>query len=343
MKFPATLLAISLFLCSSSQLLAQSTSEIMASGEGIEVSKTEVEERAKAQLGELELERIRFDAEMAGKEHAAWEGAARSITEEKLLALEADSRGISVDELVRESQSSLQPPTPEEIDQFWEENKARIKGEKEELLPQIERFLTQQRSREVRSALVAELSEKYQIKYHLEPLRFEVAADGFPAKGPSSAPVTVVEFSDFECPYCSRVGPALQKLQDTYGENVRLVYRQFPLTSIHKNAQKAAEASLCARDQQKFWELHDWMFENQKTLSIEALTGAAQELEFDMDTFNHCLASGKYAQSIRDDVRDGMKAGVSGTPAFFVNGRPLKGAVSYEQLSKTVEEELGRN
>lgn len=340
MKFPSPFRLSLVLLAASLPLHAQESPEILASGEGIAVTQAEVEIRAKARLEDLEMERVRFEAEMIQKRHAALEGALQDLIADRVLELEATSRGITKAELLSEVEASAEEPSPEEVEAFFEKNKERIKGEKEELIPQIQRYLSQQRSREVRDSLLDELRNKYHVKSNLAPIRFRVDSVGHPSIGPENAPVAVVEFSDFECPYCSRVGPTLKQLLENYGEKVKLVYRQFPLSSIHKNAQKAAEASLCANDQNKFWEFHDWMFENQKKLSVQDLKGAAGELGLDPDDFSACLDSGKHAGQVLTDLREGMTAGVTGTPAFFVNGRPLKGAVEFETLAQTVEEEL---
>ena len=165
---------------------------------------------------------------------------------------------------------------------------------------------------------------------------------GFPSRGPENAPVTIVEFSDFECPYCSRVVPTLEQIIETYGDRVRLVFRQFPLNNIHPNAQKAAEASLCANDQGKFWEMHDLMFKEQKSLELEQLKEKAARLELDVEAFNGCLDSSKYADVVMSDQESASQIGVSGTPALFINGRFLSGAQPYEQLSAVIDEELAK-
>jgi protein-disulfide isomerase len=170
----------------------------------------------------------------------------------------------------------------------------------------------------------------------------DVTTQGSPVLGASQAPVTIVEFSDFECPYCGALYPTLKEVEKNYGDKIKVVYRQFPLASIHPNAQKAAEASLCANEQQKFWELHDAMFTDQRNLSVNALKQKAAALNLNTDQFNSCLDSGKYVDVIRRDVADGTKLGVSGTPAMFVNGRYLSGAQPYQEISKIIDDEIRR-
>src|SRR5439155_26577544 len=145
-------------------------------------------------------------------------------------------------------------------------------------------------------------------------LRAQIATAGFPSRGPADAKVTIVEFSDFECPYCGGLFPTLKQVEKNYAQQVRIVYRQFPLANIHPHAAKAAEASLCAFEQQKFWEFHDSMFSNQQELSIADLKQRAVDLKLDGAKFNQCLDSGKNAAANQKDIQEGARAGVSGTP-----------------------------
>jgi len=174
----------------------------------------------------------------------------------------------------------------------------------------------------------------------LEPPRTRVAATG-PSKGPEDAPITIVEFSDFECPFCSRINPTLAQVRQNYADQVRIVFRQYPLP-MHPNAVKAAEASLCAHEQGKFWEMHDVMFADQQQLGVEQLKAKASGIGLDPEDFNQCLDSGEYADEVQADLAAGAEAGVSGTPAMFVNGIPISGAVPYDQLSSVIDEELAR-
>ena len=162
-------------------------------------------------------------------------------------------------------------------------------------------------------------------------------------KSPTDAEVEIVEFSDFECPYCSGLLPTLKQVEKAYGDKVRIVYRQFPLTAIHPHAQKAAEASLCANEQQHFWEFHDSLFSNQRDLTVEALKRRAEEMKLDAAAFNACLDSGKQADAITKDIDEGARAGVTGTPALFINGRLLSGNQPYASIADVIEDELQRN
>jgi protein-disulfide isomerase len=177
---------------------------------------------------------------------------------------------------------------------------------------------------------------------YTEPARTAVATDGRPSTGAADAPVTIVEFSDFQCPYCATMVSTLKEIEKNYKDQVRIVYLQFPLTQIHPNAQKAAEASLCANEQNQFWQMHDALFADQAKLGVDELRRKAEKLSLDMAAFNACLDGNKYASAVRADIAEGRKAGVKGTPAFFVNGRFYSGSQPYDEIQRAVEDELQR-
>lgn len=159
-------------------------------------------------------------------------------------------------------------------------------------------------------------------------------------RGKDSAKVTLIEYSDFQCPYCSRHEETLKQIEAKYPNDVRLVYRHFPLSSLHPFAQKAAEASECANAQGKFWEMHDKLFAIAQTtagLSIDAMKNAAKELKLDTNKFNNCLDKGEMTAKVAKSYQDGMAAGVSGTPATFINGKILEGAVPLEQFEPMIK------
>ncbi len=304
--------------------------EVVATvGEAV-ITRAELEQAAAAELRQVEQQRYEILAR--GLEQAV---------ADKLLELEAASRGVSTEELLNaEVDAKLTPPGDAEVDAFYEQNKSRINQPKEQIADRIRQFLEQQGREQALEGYLAGLRDKYAVDTFLEPMRVAVEADGFPTRGPEGAPVTVVEFSDFECPYCSRVVPALDKVKEVYGDKVRLVFRQFPLNNIHPNAQKAAEASLCAHDQGKFWPMHDAMFGNQRQLGVEQLKQAAAGLGLDGEKFAACLDSDSKAEMVQKDLEAGMAAGVSGTPAMFINGRPLSGAQPFEAIAAIIDEEL---
>ena len=171
----------------------------------------------------------------------------------------------------------------------------------------------------------------------------QVSADDDPVKGNPDAPVTIIEFSDFQCPYCaSFFSDTLPQIEQNYIDTgkVKLVYRDFPL-SFHANAEPAAEAAECAGEQGKYWEMHDKLFENQASLSAASYKQWAADLGLDTAKFDSCLDSSKYASEIQKDVQDGQAAGVSGTPTFFVNGNKVVGAQPYSVFEQAIEAALG--
>lgn len=160
-----------------------------------------------------------------------------------------------------------------------------------------------------------------------------------PVKGNPQAKITIVEFSDFQCPFCGNVEPTLKKILETYGDQVKLVYKNYPLP-FHENAENAALATLCAKEQGKFWEYHDKLFDNQDSLKVDDLKKYASDLGLNTQDFNSCLAGKKYKSQIEVDVMEANKVGVRGTPAFFINGRSLYGAQPFEKFQEIIEEEL---
>ena len=161
-----------------------------------------------------------------------------------------------------------------------------------------------------------------------------------------NAPVTIVEFSDFQCPFCERfASQTFDRIKTDYVDTgkVRFVYRDFPLEAIHNDARKSAEAAQCAHEQEKFWEYHDKLFENQDALSFDDLKEYAQDAGLDTDKFNDCLDNEKYKDEVQKDLDDGEKYGVTGTPAFFINGKLLSGAQPFENFKAVIETELAKS
>lgn len=168
-----------------------------------------------------------------------------------------------------------------------------------------------------------------------------VSADDDPTLGSEDAPVTIIQFSDFQCPFSRRYFSETEQLiLSAYGDQVRYVFRDFPLTSIHPQAEKAAEAAQCAFDQGKFWEYHGMLFQNQGALDADSLKSYAATLGLDQTAFNLCIDSGKYAEEVAKDIADGRSYGVLGSPTFFINGRKVVGALPYDTFQMVIEEEL---
>jgi protein-disulfide isomerase len=246
--------------------------------------------------------------------------------------------------LEQEAGKRVKPVTDAEVQQFYEENKERAQGQTFEQLRQpIENFLSGQRRQQARAMIVDDLKTKNKsVRLLLDPPRVNVeAAATDPIKGPANAPVTIIEFSDYQCPFCARVNPTLDQVRKVYGDQVRIVFKDFPLPN-HPEAPKAAEAAHCAGEQGKYWELHDRMFANQQALQVPMLKQYALAVGLDMNAFNECLDSGKHAARVTENLRSGEALGVSSTPTLYVNGRPVVGAQPFDYLKAVIDEELAR-
>ncbi len=262
---------------------------------------------------------------------------------QRLVEREAKRRGLSVAALVKLEVDDKVAPTEAEIRALYEANKARYAGQSEaEAMKQIEPTVRQQKRRERQMAYVRELRAAADVTVLLEPFRAELQLPaGAPVRGALKAPVTIVEFSDFQCPYCVRAQPTLRKVRETYADKVRFVFVDFPL-DIHPQAKKAHEAAACANEQGKFWPMYDRLFASEGKLQVADLKGYAGEAGLDAAAFATCLDSGRQADASERGVAEGARNGVSGTPAFFINGRMVVGAQPFEAFAQVIDDELDR-
>ena len=317
----------------SAAVLPQATQgEVLAKVGNYEITRQEVEEIAPDQF--IQAKQQLFDITQRALDQAI---------DEKLVDLQAEKEGLDSQGLViREVLSKLSEPTEAQIDSVYNAYREQLNNApRDSVAPQIVDFLTRQERAIAMQVYVAQLRAQYDVRNYLDPARIDVEAIG-PSKGPEGAPITLVEFSDFECPFCVRVLPTIEQVQQTYGDQVRIVYRQFPLNAIHPNAQLSAEASLCADAQGKFWEMHDAIFEARGKAGADRLKTIASDLGMDSDLFGTCLDSGEFRSQVAADVEAGRQAGVTGTPALFINGRFLSGAQPFNVVSRVIDDELTR-
>jgi protein-disulfide isomerase len=267
------------------------------------------------------------------------------IVGDMLIEEAAKKANVSVDDYIeKEAAKRAKPVTDTDVAQFYEQNKDRAQGRSlDQLREVIHNFLTDQRQQQARGLLVDDLKKSGNgVKVLLDPPRVNVeAAAGDPVKGPAQAPITIIEYSDYQCPFCARVNPTLDQVRKVYGDQVRIVFKDFPLPN-HPEAPKAAEAAHCAGEQGKYWELHDRMFASQQALHIPMLKQYATALGLDMNAFNQCLDSGKHAGRVAENMKSGEALGVSSTPTLYVNGRPVVGAQPFEFFKTVIDEELAR-
>lgn len=266
-----------------------------------------------------------------------------------LVKTEAGKQGKGEEEFLRSEIEKDQPqPSEEEIKKFYEQVKGNLPegATYEQVKPQIVNYLTGQQRQEKARAYFDDLKKKNNVAITLpapQVPRKQAEAIG-PSKGPEGAPVTIVEFSDFQCPFCGRAAETVDKVMANYAGKVRLHFRHFPL-DFHKEAPKAGEASMCAEEQGKFWEYHDALYRNQGsinggTFSDEKLIELAGETGLDTESFESGLTSGRFESIVERDLREAQDAGIQGTPSFIVNGQRLVGPQPLEAFEQVIEEEL---
>jgi protein-disulfide isomerase len=313
-----------------------SPNEVVAKVGAASITLAEVDDKALQQptsaFGSMKLSQAIYEARRAIIE---------DLVANALMDQEAKARGIDRSALIeQEIASKVSTVSDSEIAQWYQSNQNRVGGRSlDEVRQPIRTYLTQERMELARQQFVDALRVKTPVRVMLDAPRQTVAAAKGAAKGPATAPVEIIEFSDFQCPFCLRANPTVDQVMKTYGERVRFVYRHFPLGN-HPNARPAAEASECAAEQGKFWEYHDRLFANPSKLGDADLKQHAAALGLDGSKFNACVDSRKYKAQVDADMKAGEEAGVSGTPAFFVNGRMLSGAQPFESFKRLIDEEL---
>ncbi len=284
------------------------------------------------------------EARHAEEVHALKASALEELITRRLLEAQARKEGITVDGLLQREVTSKVPTPPESyLKAVYDQTKAngRVLPPFPEVRGEIEEFVRSQSAQDLRQAYIARLRAAFSVEVLLPavlPPRLAVKADG-PWRGVEKAPVTIVEFSDYECEFCEKAEPATRKVLDEYPDRVRIVFRNFPL-SIHPHAQKAAEAALCAGEQGRYWEMHDLLFANQKALEPARLKQYARSLGLDPGAFDRCLDSGSKAAAVGADRHDAESLGVVSTPSFFINGRLLMGAQPFEKFKEIIDAEL---
>jgi protein-disulfide isomerase/Zn-finger nucleic acid-binding protein len=315
----------------------QDPSTPVAKISGKVVTAGELDELVKKDLAQLEQQ-------YQEQRHQLRRSALEAMLRQKAFEERAKAKGITRDELVQqEIVAKIPEPSDEEIRALYDRAKAsgqqlppmdQVKGE-------IARFIKNQKSQGALAEYYDKMKQEMGVEILLppyEPPKVAVDATG-PSKGPADAPVTIVEFSDFECPYCVRAEETVKQVLAAYPGKVRLVYRDYPLP-MHAKAPKAAEAAHCAADQGKYWEMHDKLFANAQKLEVSDLKAHAREVGLDGGKFDQCLDSSEKAKVVESHKKAGEEVGVSGTPAFFINGRLLTGAQPLDAFKAVIDDEL---
>ena len=336
-----------LLACSTSTTAANAPAEaktetaattVVAAWKGGEVSSTELDESISTELTKLK-------AEYVTSSHEARQQGLDALIGERVLEAEAKKRGLDgVEALLKaEINDKVKPPTDEEVESFYKVMARRMGGRSlEEVRPAIVSEIQRRAFAERFEAFMGEMHTAYEVKLSLpqpEMPRIPISVDDDPFIGPENAPITIVQFAEFQCPYCGRAKEVIDQVMEKYEGKVTMVYRDFPL-SFHDRAIPAAVAANCAGEQGQYWPMYDALMSNQRALAESDLTKHATTLGLDLDKWNTCRKDPAQEAEVQKDFEDGTKAGVQGTPAFFINGIFLNGAVPLEQFTAIIDAEL---
>jgi protein-disulfide isomerase len=333
---PRKLVAAAAFAAVTLTLAMPSTPALAAGGDQVvatvgnhPITEKELDARIKPKLAAIQ-----------GQIYELKKQAIESIADQYLIEQAAKKENLSTDDYLKHHLDGKKI-TADDAKKFYDSNKqlqARF-PKYDQIKDRLADALENQREEQAKSALIDRLRKDQPLSVKLTPPRVEVKFAGHPEEGPRNAPVTIVEFSDFQCPFCKRAEPTLKQVREKYGDKVRLIYMDFPL-GIHQHAMDAALAGRCATEQDKFWPFHDQMFSDQNKLAPADLKASAKKVGLDTAKFDQCLDQGKYKSAIEADLEQGKDLGVDGTPAFFINGRPLTGAQPFPAFSSVIDEEL---
>jgi protein-disulfide isomerase len=319
-------------------LAAQTPPDTVANVDGVPITNEQVEKALGMNLSRLQ-EQI----------YSLKRQALEALIAERVLANEAAKRKITPTALLdAEVTSKVSLVTEGEIEKQYEATKGQLKGQTlDQAREQIRASMQNLKLQTARTAFIEALKAKAKVAIHLpapEVQRADIAIAGAPTKGPATAPVTLVMFSDFHCPFCKQIeetnlpGQLLTK----YGDKLKFVWIDYPIDQLHPQARPAHEAARCAGDQGKFWEYYKALYTGAPK-SGEQLKAVAQQVGLDAARFDACVASGKYQAVVQKDIDQGKRLAVTGTPTFFVNGRPLVGAQPLEAFVRVIDDELARS
>jgi protein-disulfide isomerase len=319
-------LSAALALLGSGSLVAQSDSTVVAEVGGVKVTMSELEQEESAKL--LSAHYQYYQAQTK---------ALNDLIDKKLLEQKAKSENLTVDQLMdRDVKSQVKDPTEDQMRVYYEgiETDQPYEAVRDKVLEKIRDL----RFQKARTAYIKALRAQTVVSIALAPPTVKLDTQSAQVVGPEKPAVTLVEFADYECPYCQKVAADVKRLQADFGDKVAFTYKDFPLP-MHARAEKAAEASHCALKQGKYWEFHDELFHSHE-LDVDQLKAQARALKLDNAAFDKCLDTGAEAAAVEKDRKEGLRLGISGTPSFFINGHYLSGALDYAALRQVVEQQL---
>jgi protein-disulfide isomerase len=332
-----------------SAILAASASLVICAGIRADQDIVAGSDKVVAKVGDHEITEQEVDKlikpRMVSVENEIYEikrQAILSIADDYVVQQAARQENLSETEYLKKKiGDKLTPVTEQQARAYYDAHQADIGQPFDKVKPALMRYLERKQIQDRREELLDTLRQQVGFTMLLKPPRADVATDGFPTLGPEDAPVTIVEFTDFQCPFCRRAEPTIKELRAKYGDKVRLVHRDFPL-SFHRQALKAAVAAHCAGDQGRFWQYHDALFAEQSKLSDNEFKNIAKKLNLDMPKFQNCLDKDEHVDQIKRDLEAGEALGVDGTPAFFINGVSLVGAQPPDKFEALINSELSQ-
>lgn len=282
-------------------------------------------------------------AKIRNEEYEIQQQTLNDMINQMLLDQAAADRKKSVEELMKnEVEDKVPMPSLEEARAVYDIQPDKYsKMDPNVALMQIEQELWNRRYEQRRYGLLLQLGAEKNVQFLLKAPTLDIPLAKLPQEGPADAPVTIVEVSDFQCPYCFEAQGVIKQLKQQYGDKLHFAFINFPL-SFHPNARGAAQAAYCAGQQGQFFAMHDLLFAGQEALQTDDLKRYAQQLGLNMDTFAACLSSDQAAKAVSADMALGHDLGVSSTPSFFINGRMVEGVQEYDVLSKIIDEEIAR-
>jgi protein-disulfide isomerase len=287
-----------------------------------------------------ELKLHQLQASLAEAHYRLVEKQLNHMLDQRALELEAKARATGTDKVLEDIR--VPAVTEDEVRAYFEANKSRAGNRTfEQLQPEITQYLANKHNTEATRHFFDGLRDKHGVASLLPPFRVAVDATG-PAKGSEHAPVTIVEFGDFQCPFCRQSETTLQTVLQNHPDQVRLVFRELPLTGIHPNALVAAHAAVCADRQGMFWPMHDAMYQDQNALGQVALVDTARRIGLDADRFSACLSDGDTLKAVERDAKAADELNINETPYFLINGRPMHGSIPEDQIEAVITDELRR-
>jgi protein-disulfide isomerase len=271
--------------------------------------------------------------------------AVDALLDERVLESEAQKRNVTVQQLLAaEVPKRITPPTDAAIKELFDQSQPAA-ASFEEVKSIIADYLAKQAAERARETYVQELRGSRAARTTIalvDPVADVKATAATRTRGGADASVEIVEFADFQCPFCGQLEPVMKRVIAGFGDRVRFVWKDFPLSSIHEHAEAAAVAARCAGEQGAFWQYHDLLFDNQESLSSDQLRQYARDVALDSTQFDRCVADPAATLGIRADVEEGTLRGVEGTPTVFINGETLSGALEYEAYETVIVRELAR-